>query len=324
MPVVDALALAGRVLHNPQPAVRGFSGETFSGLWFREPAYVRLYLRDPARAQVDLALLHLLEGKIPLARVLAAVTEVPTSATALPAHVVTAAVPGQRADSLLKGEMFVPAAQALGRQCTRLLAALRQIRFDNTGPLVGRYPTADQWPAEYASLTAFARYLEPGLSRAGLDVAAHSPLMNALSAADTRLAGTQPRQPSLVHGDLNGKNMIVDPNTGRLRAVLDWEHAYAGDWLADLGNLLRGVEAAPRPTQSAAVAFRDGLVESTHEILTSERTVDSPVPQDWLVRARDRDLFALLELAASPLTGAAATAPVVQARDLLARSHTPR
>ena len=47
MPVVDALALAGRVLHNPQPAVRGFSGETFSGFWFREPAYVRLYLRDP-------------------------------------------------------------------------------------------------------------------------------------------------------------------------------------------------------------------------------------------------------------------------------------
>ena len=324
MPVVDALALAGRVLHNPQPAVGGFGGETFSGLWFRERAYVRLYLRDPARAQVDLALMHLLEGKVPLAKVLAAVTEVPMSATAMPPHVVTAAVPGQRADALLSGEMFVPAAQALGRQCTRLLAALRQVRFDNTGPLVGRYPMADQWPAEYASLTAFARYLQPGLSKAGLDVGPRSPLMSALSAADVRLAGTQTRQPSLVHGDLNGKNMIVDPNTGRLRAVLDWEQAYAGDWLADLGSLLRGVEAVPRPTQPTTVAFRDGLVGSTHEILTSERTADSPLPQDWLTRARDRDLFALLELAARPLSGAQATAPVVQARELLAQRPTLR
>lgn len=324
VPAVDALALAGRVLHDPQPAAGGFSGETFSGLWFRQRAFVRLYLRDPARAQVDLALMHLLEGKVPLAKVLAAVTEVPKAVTGLPAHVVTAAVPGQRADSLLNGEMYVPAAAAFGRQNARVLAVLRQITFDNGGPLLDRALTPGQWPPAYASLRALARHLEPGLSAAGLDVGDHSPLMSALATADARLTGAEPLRSSLVHGDLNGKNMIVDPNTGRLRAVLDWEHAYAGDWVADLGNLLRGVEAAPRPTQPATVAFRDGLVGSTHENLHAERAAQSPLPQEWLGRARDRDLFSLLELAARPVAGAQAPAPVVQARDLLARRAAPR
>lgn len=68
----DALALAGRVLHDVQPAAGGYSGESFAGLWFRQRAYVRLYLRDPGRAQVDLAVMRRLEGKIPLARVLGA------------------------------------------------------------------------------------------------------------------------------------------------------------------------------------------------------------------------------------------------------------
>ena len=113
--------------------------------------------------------------------------------------------------------------------------------------------------------------------------------------------------------------MIVDPNTGRLRAVLDWNDAYAGDWLADLGALLRGVEAASRPTLPATVAFRDGMVRSTHETLHAERTPQSPSLQDWLGRARDLDLFALLRLAARPVTGERVPAPVVQARELLAQ-----
>ena len=43
----------------------------------------------------------------------------------------------------------------------------------------------------------------------------------------------------LVHSDLNPKNLLVDPGTLEVTAVLDWEFAHAGHPWTDLGNLLR-------------------------------------------------------------------------------------
>jgi aminoglycoside phosphotransferase (APT) family kinase protein len=47
-----------------------------------------------------------------------------------------------------------------------------------------------------------------------------------------------PQRLCLVHGDYKFPNVIVDPEGGAVRAVLDWELATIGDPLADLGNLL--------------------------------------------------------------------------------------
>lgn len=43
---------------------------------------------------------------------------------------------------------------------------------------------------------------------------------------------------SVVHGDLHIRNVIVDPGTAAVRAVLDWELCTLGDPLADLGSTL--------------------------------------------------------------------------------------
>ena len=43
---------------------------------------------------------------------------------------------------------------------------------------------------------------------------------------------------SVVHGDYKLENVILDPGTGEVRAVLDWELTTLGDPLADLGLLL--------------------------------------------------------------------------------------
>jgi aminoglycoside phosphotransferase (APT) family kinase protein len=45
-------------------------------------------------------------------------------------------------------------------------------------------------------------------------------------------------QPGLVHGDYHIGNVMADPGTGRLTAIVDWELASIGDPLLDLGELL--------------------------------------------------------------------------------------
>jgi aminoglycoside phosphotransferase (APT) family kinase protein len=64
-----------------------------------------------------------------------------------------------------------------------------------------------------------------------------------LPAADTLrdlLAASIPASPrtGIVHGDYRLDNLIVDPATVRVAAVLDWEMATIGDPLTDLGLLL--------------------------------------------------------------------------------------
>ncbi len=55
-----------------------------------------------------------------------------------------------------------------------------------------------------------------------------------------RLVADIPEQgpAAIVHGDYKLENVILDPETGAVRAVLDWELTTLGDPLADLGLLL--------------------------------------------------------------------------------------
>ncbi len=49
-----------------------------------------------------------------------------------------------------------------------------------------------------------------------------------------------PLEPAcLVHGDFNPDNIVIDPNTLKVAALLDWEFAFSGSYLFDIGNLLR-------------------------------------------------------------------------------------
>jgi aminoglycoside phosphotransferase (APT) family kinase protein len=65
----------------------------------------------------------------------------------------------------------------------------------------------------------------------------HLPAVDILADRLERAAPGQ-RGLTLVHGDYHLGNVIVDPSSGEVRAVLDWELCTLGDPLADLGSLL--------------------------------------------------------------------------------------
>ncbi|MFI2707732.1 phosphotransferase family protein, partial [Nocardioides sp. CER28] len=87
---------------------------------------------------------------------------------------------------------------------------------------------------------------------------------------------------SLVHSDLNPKNVLVEPSTLEVTGVLDWEYAHAGSPYADLGNLLRFDR---RP------AYADAVLRGYADLRGDD-------PATALDRARSADLVALVDLAA--------------------------
>ena len=87
----------------------------------------------------------------------------------------------------------------------------------------------------------------------------------------------------LVHGDFNGRNLLVRCLAGRwsVVAVLDWEFAVAGSPLGDIGNFLR-YERAAHPL--AEPHFSAGYLHA-----------GGALPRDWRRLARVLDVAAVCE-----------------------------
>lgn len=91
----------------------------------------------------------------------------------------------------------------------------------------------------------------------------------------------EPGEVTLVHGDSHLRNVIVDPDDARVRAILDWELSTLGDPLADLGTLLA---YWPRPGDPPTMRFDASTVEG---FASREELVDH------YVQACGRDVSAL-------------------------------
>jgi aminoglycoside phosphotransferase (APT) family kinase protein len=92
------------------------------------------------------------------------------------------------------------------------------------------------------------------------------PALDAVTALLRRHAPPQERL-SLIHGDFSLRNLIVDPGSGVVRAVLDWELSTLGDPLSDVGMALaywtladasdagRGGQATSSPAKEERAEF---------------------------------------------------------------------
>lgn len=278
------------------PLSGGYSGETFLVTGAGEQAVLRLYARDPGRAAVDQALLERLRGLLPVPRVLEAVT-VP-GGPERPPFLLLEALPGDRLDLVLPAA-DEPLRRRLGEAVAGVLVLLSTERM----PRAGRFADAGLDPQPFRGPAGDpVAFLEAHLDTSWFGTLSGAEREALRSVARRAAALTRPAgRTALVHADFNPKNLLVDPATGGVTGVLDWEFAFAGAPLADVSNLLR-FEADP--VFAAAVA--DGYVSRAPD-----------VPADWLEVARALDLYALVDLAARDSAGN----PVVAgARELLRAS----
>ena len=269
------------------PLTGGYGGETYAVSAAGEDAVLRLYVRQPARAAVDVSLMTLVRGLLPVPRVLDAKPEVSDEG---PPYVLTERLPGVNLETYLEtaGEAQ---RQRVGEQLGELLVKLSGMPFLSFGEFTGRELMISSFGSESDGLMQwFDQHVEDmGLTRDQVE-AFHAVIDDA-----DDLAASGVDRVCLVHSDFNPKNLLVDPGTAEITGLIDWEFAHAGSPYTDLGNLLRFCDD---PVLGEAVLH---VVRSTGPAL-GDRLVE---------RGRVADLWALIDLAsrpaANPVTAAAHT-----------------
>ena len=276
---MDPLSLDESVVPSLTPLPGGHSGETFLAEAAGERTVVRIYAgrgasRAPNAAEIDAAVLRLLRGLVPVPDVLEVRRADPAAGT--PALLVTSYLPGERLDEVLP-TADAELATAIGHNVGGILARLAQMPLLRAGEFLDGELRVGPMPPAADDLVAW--------------VDAHRGRLTGWTAEDLRglddLAARaqdlldETTRTCLVHSDFNAKNLLVDPGTGAVTGVLDWEFSHAGGPFTDLGNMLRFDRRAD---------LADSVV-STY----LDRVVDAP--EDLPDRARAADLFALVDLA---------------------------
>lgn len=282
------------------PLPGGHSGETFLAEAAGERTVVRLYQERGARRgaeapAVDAAVLRLVRGLLPVAGVLE--VRRPRADTGAPGLLVTSLLPGERLDLVLPA-LDSSARAAVGRRVGALLARLATMPLCRPGRFVDGDLGTEPLPVD--DLVTFIAARRPGTALATWPTDLYDALAAVADRAQTLLDRVD--RTCLVHGDLNPKNLLVDPVSLSVTGLVDWEFAHAGIPGSDLGNLLRFERDD---------ALQAGVLESYQQWVPD-------ADEHVLDRARAADLFALVDLAArrgeNPVTAQAHNLLVAVAR----------
>ncbi|MEU8702585.1 phosphotransferase [Streptomyces sp. NPDC048680] len=180
-------------------------------------------------------------------------------------------------------------ARGLGRAVGVVLARIGRIRL----PRPGVFGDASLVPAPdgaglLGDLPGFVDHCLAAAASDGPLSGTDSAVLRALARRGPLAHAAVAGERSLVHGDFNPKNILVQRRAGQwaVAAVLDWELAFSGSPLFDVGNVLRFAHEYP-PAFSAG--FVDGF-----------RGGRGRLPADWLRLSRTLDLFALADILTAP------------------------
>jgi aminoglycoside phosphotransferase (APT) family kinase protein len=243
-----------------------------------EPVVLRIYEHDASLCRKEMDLLRLAGGSVPVPEIIHAE---PCGLEDLPPFTLARYVEGISLRDLRRSGDTEAAAAAYSAGET--LAAIGRVTFARPGWL-------GPGPAVTAPLLEgkdpMPRFVD--LCLASINLARRMPadLRDGASGLVWRWAPQLARldeEARLVHGDFNGRNLLVRCLAGRwsVVAVLDWEFAVSGSPLGDLGNFLRYQRAAhplAEPHFSAGYLHAGGVL-----------------PRDWRRLARVLDLAAVCE-----------------------------
>ena len=259
------------------PLPGGHSGETFLASAAGEQTVVRVYAgrgaaRGPEASTVDAAVLRLVRGLLPVPEVLE--VRRPDPAGQAPALLVTSHLPGTRLDLLLP-ELDATARASVGRHLGRLLARLACMPMPRRGLFVDGDLRVTPLPA-----TDLVELVDQARASTALQDWPPDELAALLEVADrAQMLLDGVTRTCLVHGDLNPKNLLVDPDSLAVTGLLDWEFAHAGVPGTDLGNLLR-FEREDTFATSVQEAYARDVPDAGEDLLDVARAADLPALLD--------------------------------------------
>ena len=268
-----------------RPLAGGYSGETYVGGAGADRVVVRIYARDPARAAVDASLLTLVRGLLPVPEVL----ELRHPTADHPAILVTEYVAGTRLDQALAERPDWLDLATVGRSVGEALNTLSGIPFLRFAMFTDGDLTlsTEELPSDLQSYAEELRSTGRLSTWPEADWRALSSLVDSAEDLLAEDAVSRPARAVLTHSDLNPKNILVDPATSTVSAVLDWEFAHAGSPYADLGNFGRFERDPQLVGALLATLVNTGPGGAAHHLRLGRAT----------------DLWALLELAGRPRPG---------------------
>lgn len=209
-----------------------------------QPVLLRLYIRDPNAdaapmpevAAKEAALHRLLAPKLPVPRVIFAAMDNPITGHA---YMLREWADGQRLEMAAHAQ--APAVLVeLARDVGTVLAGIHNVTFAEGGFLNGQLEVVPFPPGIGGPLPDLLETLlgVRGKARLGPDL---TQALMAFAQREPNLGASWPGPPSLTHADFGGSNILVriDERGARVAAVIDWEFAFSGSPMMDLGNLLR-------------------------------------------------------------------------------------
>ncbi len=274
------------------PLPGGWSGETFVSEVAGERSVVRIYspTRHPVRSalapEIDAAVHALVRGLLPVPEVLE--VRRPDAQQDLPGLLVTSWVSGERGDLLLAHQDDAGLA-LMGRAMGHAAATLAGMPTLHPGPFLGPELSLGVFPDG-----GLAEWVEHRLVT--WTDGDRARLLEVVESAQDLLDSIG--RSSVVHSDLNPKNVLFDPETRAITGIVDWEYAHSGHPWTDLGNVLRFDRQQP---------YVDAALEAWAGLRGGE-------PETLVEGARAADLWALTDLASG-----AGDNPVARRADRLLR-----
>jgi aminoglycoside phosphotransferase (APT) family kinase protein len=292
LPVADTLLESwrdGRSIVEVEPLAGGIMNWNYrvrlSGS--AERFVLRFYDRMPESCAKEVRVLSMVRDDVPVPRVLFA-ESAPRGSAGFPPFCVLEFIDGISLRELRRRGEAVGVAEA-SYDAGRLLPRLMRHRFPRTGILSPELAVEDGAFTDVSPLGVIDHFAASPLFSARVDAALRARIQSFVRAHEglsawPSLPDAGAGRATLAHGDFNSPNILVRQEGGRctVAAILDWEFAFAGSILIDVGNMLR----YERPGESRYEPyFSRGLAEAGVDL-----------PDDWFLRARLADLPALCEL----------------------------